>query len=123
MRLRHPNKAHVLPILEDGLKSLIEAVEERQPVVEVALSPKRLLSVPLGQPPCMRTRMQQKHAHDDQLHAGMLITFSYAHLKPSKTSGRSWGDAVSALSTNSLTFVGCNRMRYLAGPHNSKGCL
>ncbi len=47
IRLRYPIEAHVLPVLEDGLKGLIEAVEERQPVVEVALRPKRLLLVSL----------------------------------------------------------------------------
>ena len=45
MRLRYPIEAHVLPVFKDGLKCLIEAVEERQPVVEVALRPKRLLLV------------------------------------------------------------------------------
>lgn len=44
MRLRYPIKAYILPVLKNGLEGLIEAVEERQPVVEVALRPKRLPS-------------------------------------------------------------------------------
>lgn len=41
MWLGDPLEAHILSILEDGLESLIEAVEERQPMIEVALLAKR----------------------------------------------------------------------------------
>lgn len=36
-----------------------------------------------------------------------LHTFSYTHLKLSRTPGRSSLDAASAVSMKSLTFVGC----------------
>ena len=41
MWLGDPLEAHILSVLEYGLESLIEAVEERQPMIEVALLAKR----------------------------------------------------------------------------------
>ena len=63
MWLRRPIKAHILSILKNGLEDLIEAVEERQPVVEVALETRRLLLAYLANYRCMRDRKQQRHVN------------------------------------------------------------
>ena len=44
MWLGDPLEAHILSVLDDRLESLIEAVEERQPMIEVALLAKRPVS-------------------------------------------------------------------------------
>lgn len=44
MWLGDPLEAHILPVLEDRLEGLIKAVEERQPMIEVALLAKRPVS-------------------------------------------------------------------------------
>lgn len=44
MWLGDPLEAHILPVHEDRLEGLIKAVEERQPMIEVALLAKRPVS-------------------------------------------------------------------------------
>ncbi len=44
MWLGNPSEAHILSVLENSLKSLVEAIEEHQPMIEVALLAKRPVS-------------------------------------------------------------------------------